>query len=37
MSGSCFFNSSRVNGKKSFRPKYASVVSAKYSIGVVIA
>jgi WD40 repeat protein/tetratricopeptide (TPR) repeat protein len=37
ISGSCFFNSSRVNGKKSFRPKYASVVSAKYSIAFVIA
>ena len=37
MSGSCFFSSSRVNGKKSFRPKYASVASAKYSIGFVIA
>ena len=37
IAGSCFFNSSRVNGKKSFREKYASEVSAKYSCGVVIA
>lgn len=37
MSGSCFFSSSGVNGKKSLRPKYASVAPAKYSIGFVIA
>ena len=37
ISGSCCFNSSRVKGKKSLREKYASVVSAKYSIGLVIA
>ena len=37
ISGSVFFSSSRVNGKKSLRLKYASVFSAKYSIGFVIA
>ena len=35
--GSCCFNSSRLKGEKSLREKYASVDSAKYSIGLVIA
>gem|GEM_PF-2215861 len=37
ISGSCVFNSPLLNGKKSFLLKYASVVSAKYSMGFVIA